>query len=112
MFAWKGQILRVNLTNGKISREALDPVEAKNFIGARGLGTWLYLKEVSPKVEPLSAENNLIFVTGPLTGTMASSGGRYHVVTKGPLTETIAASNSGGHFGPELKFAGYDAIIF
>lgn len=112
MFGWKGQILRVNLTNGQISKEALDIAEAKNFIGARGLGTWLHMKEVSPKVEPLSAENNMIFVTGPLTGTMATSGGRYNVVTKGPLTGTMAASNSGGHWGPELKYAGYDAIIF
>lgn len=111
MYGWKGQILRVNLTRGNISKEPLDYQAAKEFIGARGLGTWLHMKEVSPKVDPLSAENNMIFVTGPLTGTMATSGGRYNVVTKGPLTGTMAASNSGGQWGPELKYAGYDAII-
>ena len=52
-----------------------------------------------------------VVATGPLTGTMASTGGRYTVVTKGPLTGAIACSNSGGYFGAELKFAGYDAII-
>jgi aldehyde:ferredoxin oxidoreductase len=59
----------------------------------------------------LSAENKLLFATGPLTGTLAPSAGRYNVVTKGPLTGTIAASNSGGFFGPELKYAGYDLVI-
>ncbi len=63
-------------------------------------------------MDPLSEENKLIFMTGPLTGTFASSGGRYEVVAKAPLTGTIGASNSGGHFGPELKYAGYDGIIF
>ncbi|HEX3010828.1 MAG TPA: aldehyde ferredoxin oxidoreductase family protein, partial [Syntrophomonadaceae bacterium] len=112
MFGWKGQILRVNLTKGVITKEALDPVKAKEFLGARGLGTYLYMKEVSPEAEALSDENNMIFVTGPLTGTMATSSDHYNVVTKGSLTGTITASNSGGDFGPELKFAGYDGIIF
>ena len=59
-------------------------------------------------VDPLGPDNKLIFAPGPMTGTFAPSSGRYNVVTKGPLTGTIAASNSGGTFGPELKFAGYD----
>ena len=83
----------------------------KNYIGARGLGTKIMYDEVDPKVDPLSPENKLIFVPGPMTGTFAPSAGRYNVVTKGPLTGTIAASNSGGAWGPELKFAGYDALI-
>lgn len=112
MFGWIGQILRVNLTTGVVSKEPLDINDAKEYIGARGLGTMLYMKEVSPTVDPLSVENNLLFVTGALTGTAATSAGRYNVVTKAPLTGTIAASNSGGYFGPELKYAGYDAIIF
>ncbi|HCZ33419.1 MAG TPA: aldehyde ferredoxin oxidoreductase, partial [Holophagaceae bacterium] len=68
--------------------------------------------EIDPKVDPLSPQNKLIFVTGPLTGTMAATGGRYSVVTKGPLTGAIACSNSGGYFGAELKFAGWDMVIF
>src|SRR4029077_2957687 len=64
-----------------------------------------------PKVDPLSPANKLIYATGPLTGTMASTGGRYSVITKGPLTGAIACSNSGGYFGAELKMAGWDMII-
>jgi aldehyde:ferredoxin oxidoreductase len=62
-------------------------------------------------VDPLSPDNKLIWATGPLTGTMASTGGRYTVITKGPLTGAIACSNSGGYFGAELKMAGWDMVI-
>jgi hypothetical protein len=111
MFGWMGQIIRVNLSTGTICKEKLKTQDLQNFIGARGLGTHLYMEEVSPQVDPLSPENKLIFMTGPLTGTLAASAGRYTVVTRGPLNGTIASSNSGGNFGPELKFAGYDGII-
>lgn len=112
MYGWIGKIIRVNLTNGTIKTEPLNMADAKLYLGARGLGTKMFMDEVSPKVEPFSPENKLIFLTGPLTGTFATSAGRYEVVTKAPLTGTIGASNSGGHWGPELKFAGYDGIIF
>jgi aldehyde:ferredoxin oxidoreductase len=112
MYGWMGKILRVNLTEGTIKCEDLNLKNAKLFIGARGLGTKIFTDEVDPKVDPFSPDNKLIFMTGPLTGTFASSGGRYEVVAKAPLTGTIGASNSGGHFGPELKYAGYDGIIF
>jgi aldehyde:ferredoxin oxidoreductase len=111
MHGWIGKVLRVNLSTGKVSTEALDPGIAKDYIGARGLGTKIMTDEVDPRVDPLSPENKLIFVAGPLTGTYAPSGGRFNVVTKGALTGAIAASNSGGVWGPELKFAGYDALI-
>lgn len=112
MFGWVGKILRVNLKNGTIKTEALNMKDAKLYLGARGLGTKMFMDEVDPKVEPFSPDNKLIFLTGPLTGTFGTSAGRYEVVTKAPLTGTIGASNSGGHFGPELKYAGYDGIIF
>jgi aldehyde:ferredoxin oxidoreductase len=111
MFGWSGTILRVNLTTGAIRKEATNPADTAKFIGARGLGTKIMVDEVDPKVDPLSPENKLIFAPGPFSGTFAPSGGRYDVVTKGPLTGTIAASNSGGSFGPELKYAGYDLLI-
>jgi aldehyde:ferredoxin oxidoreductase len=111
MHGWVGKILRVDLTSGKISTAALDPALARDYIGARGLGTKFIYDEVDPKVDPLSPANKLIFASGPMTGTFAPSAGRYDVVTKGPLTDTIAASNSGGAWGPELKFAGYDLLI-
>jgi len=112
MFGWNGKLLRVNLTEGTISREDLNMENARKYLGGRGLGTKIFMDEVDPKVDPFSAENKLIFMTGPLTGTFASSAGRYEVIAKAPLTGTIGASNSGGHFGPELKYAGYDGIIF
>jgi len=112
MFGWTGKLLRVNLTDGTITKEALNIEDARNYLGGRGLGTKIIMDEVDPKVDPFSPENKLVFMTGPLTGTFAGSSGRYEVVSKAPLTGTIGASNSGGHFGPELKYAGYDGIIF
>jgi aldehyde:ferredoxin oxidoreductase len=85
---------------------------ADDYLGSRGLATKYLCEEVDPKVDPLAPGNKLIMTTGPLTGTMASTGGRYAVVTKGPLTGAIACSNSGGYFGAEMKFAGWDMIIF
>ncbi len=111
MNGWIGTILRVNLTTRTVKKEPLDPKLAKQYIGARGLGTKIMFDEVDPRVDPLSPENKLIFAPGPLSGTVAPSGGRYNVITKGPLTGAIAASSSGGAFGPELKFAGYDMLI-
>jgi aldehyde:ferredoxin oxidoreductase len=111
MFGYQGKVLRVNLTKGACTVEKLDEAVAKKFVGGRGLGTKLFTDEVSPSVDALSEENKLFIVTGPLTGTPTPTGGRYMVITKSPLTGTIASSNSGGYWGPELKFAGYDAII-
>jgi aldehyde:ferredoxin oxidoreductase len=85
---------------------------AQDYLGQRGLATKYFIEEVDPKVDPLSPENKMIMTTGPLTGTAASTGGRYSVVTKGALTGAIACSNSGGYFGAELKFSGWDMIIF
>ena len=111
MFGWTGTILRVNLTKGKVSREATDVKLAHDYIGARGLGVRIISDEVDPKADALGPDNKLIFAPGPLTGTFAPSAGRFDVITKGPLNGVIAASNSGGSFGPELKYAGYDALI-
>lgn len=112
MNGWMGQLIRVDLAAGTIKKEPLNMQAAHDFIGARGLGTKYFCDEVDPQVDPLGPDNKMIFMTGPLTGTAASCSGRYEVVAKAPLTGTIGASNSGGHFGPELKFAGYDGIIF
>jgi len=110
--SWAGKILRVDLTAGTVKSEPLNMDWARTYIGSRGLATKYIVEEVDPKVDPLSAANKLIWATGPLTGTMASTGGRYTVVTKGPLTGAIACSNSGGYWGAELKMAGWDMIIF
>ncbi len=109
---WNKKILRVNLSDGSCKPEALNMEWAAEYLGQRGLATKYLLEEIDPKVDPMSPENKLIFATGPLTGTMASTSARYSVITKGPLTGAIACSNSGGYFGAELKFAGWDMIIF
>ncbi|MGB8275039.1 MAG: aldehyde ferredoxin oxidoreductase family protein [Alphaproteobacteria bacterium] len=109
---WHGKILRVNLTKGTVQSEPLNMEWAQLYLGQRGLASKYLSEEIDPRVDPLSPGNKLIFAAGPLTGTAASTGGRYSVITKGPLTGAIACSNSGGFFGAELKFAGWDMIIF
>jgi aldehyde:ferredoxin oxidoreductase len=111
MYGWTGKILRVDLTNAKVSEEDLAPEVARDFMGARGIGAKYLFDEVDPKVDALSPKNKLLMVTGPLTGTAAPGGNRYMVVTKSPLTGAIANSSSGGFFPAELKYAGYDLII-
>ncbi|MCB1760637.1 MAG: aldehyde ferredoxin oxidoreductase family protein [Gammaproteobacteria bacterium] len=109
---WHKKVLRVNLSNGSCQAEPLNMEWAAEYLGQRGLATKYLIEEIDARVDPLSPENKLIFATGPLTGTMASTSGRYSVITKGALTGAIACSNSGGYFGAELKFAGWDMIIF
>ncbi len=110
--SWQKKILRVNLTEGTCNSEPLNMEWAQAYLGQRGLASKYLIEEIDAKVDPLSPENKLIFATGPLTGTAASTSGRYSVITKGALTGAIACSNSGGYFGAELKFAGWDMVIF
>jgi aldehyde:ferredoxin oxidoreductase len=105
------KMLRVNLSEGTIKTEELDEKLAKKFLGGRGLGTKILYDEGVATVDPLSPENKLIFINGPLTGANVPTGGRYMVVTKAPLNNMIASSNSGGVWGARLKYAGYDALI-
>lgn len=111
MYGWIGEILRVNLSANKTVTQKLDEDVAKNFLGGRGLGVKVLYDELKPETNPLGPENKIIFATGPVSGTMAPTSGRYCVVAKSPLTGTVFDSHSGGYWGPELKFAGYDAII-
>jgi len=110
--AWARRILRVNLSEGTCTHEDLNMDWAMKYLGQRGLATKYLAEEIDPKVDPLSPDNKMIMATGPLTGTAASTAGRYSVITKGALTGAIACSNSGGFFGNEMKNAGYDMIIF
>ncbi len=110
--AWTRQILRVDLGAGTCTAEPLNMKWAQKYLGQRGLATKYLFEEIDPACDALAPENKLILATGPLTGTMASTGGRYSVITKGPLTGAIACSNSGGFLGNEMKNAGWDMIIF
>lgn len=112
MKGYTEKLIRVNLSDKSIKFEKLNMDYAKDYIGGRGLGSKYLYEEIDPDIDALSPENKLIFMTGPMTGTYATCAGRFNVVAKAPLTGTIGAGNSGGFFGPELKFAGYDGIIF
>ena len=109
---WTKQILRVNLTTGTCKAEPLNMDWALKYLGQRGLASKYLASEIDAKVDALAPGNKLIMATGPLTGTMAATGGRYSVITKSPLTGAIACSNSGGFIGNEIKNAGFDMIIF
>src|SRR5207253_3886249 len=108
---WTGRLLRVNLTTGRCAAEPLRQEWLRDYVGGRGLAARYLYEELDPTVDALGPENRMIFATGPLTGTNVPTGARYMVVTKGALTGAITTSNSGGHWGPELKFAGYDFLI-
>ena len=114
MKEWKGyvgKILDVNLSAGTINSHHLDESLAFNYMGGKGFGAKILSDRLPVGCPPLSAENILVFSTGPLTGTLAPSSGRFEVCTKSPATNLWLDSNCGGFFGPELKFAGYDAVI-
>lgn len=111
MTGYIGRLLRVDLTRGQITKESLDKDYAQAFIGGSGIGSRYLYDLVDEKTEPLSADNPLIFMTGPLTGTKAPCCGRFTICARSPLTGLWGEANSGGNFGPKLKFSGYDGII-
>ncbi|MFQ6075287.1 MAG: aldehyde ferredoxin oxidoreductase family protein [Candidatus Bathyarchaeia archaeon] len=112
VFAYAGQILHVDLSDGRIWKEALPQELIMRFIGGRGINAkllWDLVRE--PGIDPLSPENVLIFGTGALTCTTAPSSGRTTITCKGPATNLYLKTNMGGHWGAELKFAGYDHLV-
>ncbi len=109
---YAGQYLRVNLTTGSISKLPLPVDWVENYLGGNGIGTRILWDEVPPEVDPLSPDNKLIVSTGTLCTSPMPNSGRLEFIAKSPLTGMYGDANSGGHFGPELKFAGYDLIIF
>lgn len=107
--SYVNKILQVDLTKETTSVREF-PKELKQYIGGRGLGVKL-VYDNGANIDPLSPENIMVFATGPLTGTRAPESGRYCVVSKSPATGTVFDSNSGGTWGPELKFAGFDVVV-
>jgi aldehyde:ferredoxin oxidoreductase len=110
--AYMGKILWVDLSTGDIKEETPDESLYRDFLGGYGLGARLIYSRQKGGVDPLGPENVLGLVTGPLTGTPAVTGVRYVAVGKSPITGGWGDANSGGYFGPYLKFAGYDAVFF
>ena len=111
-FAFTGNLLRVDLTHGRVTQEETRLDWARQFVGGSGLATRYWLEETPAGADPLGPENRLIFMTGPLTATPSASASRYSVVAKSPQTGLWGMANSGGTFGPALKWAGFDGIIF
>lgn len=110
-YGWAGTILRVDLTTNKVVKVPLDKELAKGFIGGRGVNSKMLFDGTEAGIDAFSPENLLIFGTGPLNGTISPNSGRYTVTAKSPMTGILGDANSGGFWGPELKFAGYDHIV-
>lgn len=108
---YAGRILYVDLSKKKISKGKLDLGFVRRFLGGRGFGAKILYEKVPPEVDPFAPQNVIIFATGPFTGTLAPQGCKYSVITKGPATGGYCDAEGGGHFGPEIKFAGYDIIV-
>jgi aldehyde:ferredoxin oxidoreductase len=109
---YMGKVLFVNLSTGKIKEEKPEESLYRDFIGGYGLGARILYSRQKGGVDPLGPDNTLGFLTGPLTGTPSTFAGRYGVVAKSPLTGGWGDSNGGGHFAPQIKLAGYDAVFF
>ncbi len=105
------KIIKVDLTKKKINKERLPKKFFENYLGGRGMGAKILFEGVSETTEPLSPENIVIVSTGTLAGTFAPASARLTITSKSPETGIYCKSSVGGHFSPELKFAGYDGIV-
>jgi len=111
-YGYAGRILHVDLTNRKIDIEEQDEAFFRSYLGGRGIGYHYLMKMVPPRIDPLSPENILVLATGVMTGSPLAASCRFAAVGKSPLTGTAAESEAAGFFGPELKRAGFDAVVF
>jgi len=108
--AFRGQIVHINLSTRTIEKHTLSPRLFEDYLGGRGIGVRLLIDSVDPDVDPLSPQNVVIICAGTLTGTFAPGAARLTVTAKSVETGIYCKSSVGGHFAPELKFAGYDAL--
>ncbi|WP_027364385.1 aldehyde ferredoxin oxidoreductase family protein [Desulfotruncus alcoholivorax] len=107
-----GKLLRIDLTRQSYAQETIPDEVFKQYLGGKGLGSYLLLQNVKPGIDPLSPGNKLIFTTGPSTDTAMVGNSRYGVFGKSPLTGGYAESYAGGRVAPVMRRTGYDAIIF
>lgn len=108
---YAGKIGWINLTEETVDIRELDEGIARKYLGGKGLGAYLLYRGLSANTDPYGAENKVIFITGPLTGTTFPATARSGVVTKSPMTGTFLDTYAGGFFGPHMKYAGYDAVV-
>ncbi|TET07813.1 MAG: aldehyde ferredoxin oxidoreductase [Candidatus Thorarchaeota archaeon] len=111
MTGYMGQILVADLTKNQITSLEIDNEIANKFLGGSGYAARILYDLLDPTTDPLSPENMLLFMAGPLTGTLAPCTGRHVVCGKSPITNLWGESHAGGHFGTFLKFSGYDGIL-
>ena len=109
---YMGKFLFVDLSIGEMNEEPLDENICRNFIGGYGIGARMLYSRQKAGVDPLGPENTLGLLTGPFTGTIVPPGARYMAFAKSPLTGGWGEANSGGYFGPYMKFAGFDGVYF
>ncbi len=108
---YKGKLLRVDLTSGKISLEPMKEEWAEKYLGGAGIAARILYDELKPGIDPFSPENKTLIMTGPVNGTIIPTASRVGAYCKSPLTGSFFHGTAGGHFGAELKYAGYDGII-
>ena len=106
-----GDLLRIDLTTGAVREESLAPDLIREYIGAKGIGSWLLSREVGPEVEPLSPQNKLIFTVGPTGGTQMLGSNRYAVYFLSPLTGGFGECYAGGNLTPQFAKTGYKVVI-
>ncbi|UCE53278.1 MAG: aldehyde ferredoxin oxidoreductase family protein [Desulfobacterales bacterium] len=111
-YGYTGKIMRVDLSNRKIEIEENNETFYRSYLGGRGFGYHYLMKEVPARIDPFSPENILVLATGVMTGAPLPAACRFTAVGKSPLTGTAAESEAAGFFGPELKMAGFDAVVF
>ncbi|MEW5735576.1 MAG: aldehyde ferredoxin oxidoreductase N-terminal domain-containing protein, partial [Thermodesulfobacteriota bacterium] len=109
--SYTGRIADIDLSTGKVSDYELSDRDRELFLGGRFLASRILWDELRPGIDPLSPENVLVVMTGPLTGSGAPSSSRYDISAKSPLTGGVGHSNSGGNFGIHLKRAGFDGLV-
>ncbi|MCL1809628.1 MAG: aldehyde ferredoxin oxidoreductase family protein [Clostridiales bacterium] len=112
MQGYQNSVLRVDLSSKEYTSEPLQMEWARKYIGSKGLAIKYLYEELAPKTDPFSAENKLVLMTGPLTGTVVPCSGKLAIASKSPATGTISDASIGGHSAVRLKYAGYDAAIF
>jgi len=111
VYGYSGKQLRISLDSGKVSVESINPQVLRKYIGGAGYGARILYDELQKGIDPLSKANKLIFATSPLSLNQIPGGGCVIVCFKSPLTNAWSESKCGSDFGPELKRAGYDAVI-
>ena len=112
MHGYKGKVLIIDLSSRNIEERSLFSQECFNFIGGYGMNVKILMEEMDPSCDALSENNVIIFGVGPLVGTYAPTANRTDIAAKSPLTNLLGTTNSGYSWGPDLKLAGYDHVMF